>query len=175
MNFKCIETVKYPLELTWQTLRDHLPEIAASQGDIEYVKVEKRVKKAPNSVNVVSTWKAAPELPGFLLNFIKPEMLIWRDTAVWNNATHTCDFDIETHYKVEDISCIGKIQLEAVGTKSTRIIYSGVFTITKTAKSSIFMNSFVIRGIEALAAKLIAHNFSKTPEALGRKIKDLSK
>jgi hypothetical protein len=171
MDFNCIETIKYPLATVWETMRDHLPEIAALQDDIEYVKVDKRVKKKPDSVHVISTWKADPPLPSFLKGFIKPEMLIWTDDAVWDNENFICHFDIATHYKIEDITCVGSIKFDPAGTKSTKITYSGILTIKKTPKSSIFMTGFIIKGIEAVAAPLIARNFSKVVKALADTIK----
>lgn len=166
MDFKCTETIKYPIAKTWPTMRDHLPEIAAQQDDIEYVKVDKRSKKG-QTMHVISTWKSDPPLPSFLKGFIKPDMLIWTDDAVWDNDATTCTFNIITNYKVEDIRCVGTIKFEpAAGGKSTKIIYSGTLTIAKTAKSSIFMTGFVIKGIEAVASTLIETNFAKVAKAL---------
>jgi hypothetical protein len=152
-------------------LRDRLPEIAAGQDDIEYVKVTKRDKKDPNSHHVISTWRAAPPLPSFLKGFIKPDMLIWVDDAVWDNEATTCYFAISPNYKVEDIKCTGTIRFEKADRgKSTRVTYSGTLTIERTARSSIFMTGLIIRGIEAVASKLIEHNFAKVVHALDRAI-----
>jgi hypothetical protein len=167
MEFHCTEIVKYPLALAWETLRDHLPQIAAAQDDIKYVKIKKRDKKDPAAHHVISTWQADPPLPSFLMSFIKPDMLIWTDDAVWDNTAHQCHFTITPNYKVEDIQCRGHIKLESTNRdKSTRIIYTGVLTIKKTSRSSIFMTGFIIKGIEAVASRLIAHNFSKTVREL---------
>ena len=170
MDFKNVQTLKYPAPLVWATMRDHLPHIVSAQDDMDYVQVEKRSNKKPNAVHIISTWKADPPLPGFLKNFIKPDMLVWTDDAVWDNDTTTCTFDITTHYKVEDIDCTGTIQVEAAGSKSSKITYSGVLTISKTERSSIFLSGFIIRGIESLASTLIAHNFGKVVKALGETI-----
>lgn len=171
MKFKCIDNVKYPIAQVWATMRDQLPEIAAQQDDISYVKVGKRDKKSPKSVHVISTWCADPPLPSFLKGFIKPDMLIWTDDAVWNNESHTCHFNIITNYKVEDIRCVGTIAFEAEGTKSTVITYSGELTIKKTPKSSIFMTGFIIKGIEGVASKVIENNFEKVVKGVIATIK----
>jgi hypothetical protein len=134
-------------------------------------KVDKRAKKSPNSVHVISTWKADPPLPSFLKGFIKPGMLIWTDDAVWANDETTCHFNIRTHYQVEDIYCEGIIQCQAAGAKATKITYSGKLTIKRTSKSSIFMTGFIIRGIEALAGTIIERNFTKTVKGLEAFIK----
>ena len=167
MEFKCTETLKYPLTTVWPTMRDRLPDIAAMQDDIEYVKVQSRTKKGKESVHVISTWRADPPLPAFLKGFIKPDMLIWTDDAVWENDTTTCHFTIITNYKVEDIQCVGTIRFEeAAKGRSTKIIYSGTLTIQKTARSSIFMTGFIIKGIEAVASHLIENNFAKVVKTL---------
>ena len=171
MNFKCIETLKHPSPLVWATLRDQLPEIAELQDDIEYVHVEKRTQKPAGTTHVVSTWRADPPVPAFLKGFIKPDMLIWTDDAIWTDVDTTCRFNIITHYKVEDIRCVGTIAVEPEGKKSTRIIYSGTLTIKKTPKSSIFMTGLIIRGIEAVASKIIEHNFDKVAKTLDKMIK----
>lgn len=165
MEFKCVDTVKYPLAQVWTTMRDHLTDIAAEQEDIAYIKVVKRENKA-KSTHVVSTWCADPPVPSFLKGFIKPDMLVWTDDAVWENKDTVCTFHIITNYKVEDIRCTGTIALEAAGAKSTRITYSGELTIRKTAKSSIFMTGFIIKGIETVASTLIENNFEKFVKAM---------
>ena len=172
MEFKCTETVKYPLATVWPMMRDRLPEIAAMQDDIEYVKVQKRAKKDSQSIHVISTWKTDPPLPAFLKGFIKPDMLIWTDDAVWENDTTTCHFNIITNYQVEDIRCVGTIKFEGTPKgKSTKIVYSGTLTIRKTARSSMFMTGFIIKGIEAVASHLIEQNFDKVVKTLTEAIK----
>ena len=166
MEFHSVQTVKHPLPTVWATMRDQLPEIASQQADIDYVKVEKRSKKGTTSVHVLSTWKSNPPLPSMIKNFIKPEMLIWTDDALWDNASTICQFTITTHYKVEEIACTGSIIFEAAGSKSTKITYSGAFTITKTKKSSIFMTGLVIKGIETVARTIIENNFNRVVKAM---------
>jgi len=153
------------MERVWAVTRDHLPEIAELQDDIEYVKVTKRErdKKKPHLTHVISTWRADPPLPALLKGLIKPDMLIWTDEAAWDDNTNTCEFNIITNYKVEDIRCVGSIQFESVSAgKQTKITYSGELTIRKTSKSSILMTGFIIRAIESLAGTIIEHNFAKT-------------
>ena len=171
MDFKCTETLHHPLPVVWETIRDRLPEIAALQDDMEYVKVIKRAKKKPDGVHVISQWQAAPPLPAMLKNMIKPEMMLWTEDAVWDNETHSSRFSIETHYKVEDISCVGSIACTKAG-RGTKVTFSGTFTIKKTSKSSVFLTGFVLSAIEALAGRLIPHNFSKVIRSLDNVISE---
>ena len=168
MDFKCSETLQYPLPLVWERMRDHLTDIATQQDDIAYARVEKRIKKKPNAVHVISTWQADPPLPSFIKGFIRPEMLIWTDDSRWDNDTYITYFHIATHYKVESITCLGTIRFEPQARgKNTKIIFSGILTIAKTSRSSIFLTGFVIRAIEAIAGKLIVSNFVKVIKAVG--------
>ena len=172
MDFECISIVKYPLPVVWETMRDQLPELVSQQDDIDYIKVQKRAKKGTKSVHVISEWKADPPLPSLIKGFIKPDMLVWIDDADWNNEEHICHFTITPHYQVEEIHCVASIKFEqeAKG-KSTKIIYSGTLTIARTSRSSIFMTGIIIKGIEAVASKLIEHNFSKVVKTLDETIK----
>jgi hypothetical protein len=172
MHFECISTVKYPLPIVWETMRDYLPELASQQDDIDYIKVEKRAPKGAISVHVISEWKADPPLPSLIKGFIKPDMLVWIDDADWRNEEHICHFTITPHYQIEEIHCVGSIKFEpeAKG-KSTKIIYSGKLTIARTSRSSIFMTGIIIKGIEAVAGKLIEHNFSKVVKTLDEMIR----
>ena len=174
MDFKCKESLNYPIELVWTTFRDHLPEISAQQDDIEYVKVEKRVKKKPDAIHVVSLWKSNPSIPGFIKKVITPDLLIWTDTAIWDNEEHICHFTIDTHYKIEDVKCEGTIHFESTSAgKHTRITYSGQLTIEKTPRSSIFMTGFVIKAIEAFAERMIETNFSKVVKSCEERLKSM--
>jgi len=114
-----------------------------------------------------------PTTSCFLKGFIKPDMLIWTDDAVWENDTTTCHFNIITNYQVEDIRCVGTIKFEGTPKgKSTKIVYSGTLTIRKTARSSMFMTGFIIKGIEAVASHLIEQNFDKVVKTLTETIKE---
>jgi hypothetical protein len=173
MKFNTNQILKYPPATVWAAMRDQMHAIVASQNDMDYVRIDQRIQKTPKILHILSTWKADPPLPAFLKSFIKPDMLVWNDDALWDNEKHICDFKIKTHYQVEDIYCTGHITLEAMaGGKSTRIHYSGELTIKKTPRSSIFMTGLVIRGIESVASTLIENNFSKVVKGLGEAIKE---
>jgi hypothetical protein len=151
MKFKCVETVRHPLPQVWAAMRDHLPDIAAAQDDIAYVKVEKRNTKDPKATHVLSTWCADPPIPGFLKSFIKPDMLIWTDDATWYNDETLCHFNITPNYQVEEIHCQGQIAFAADGAKTTIVTYSGELTIRNTERSSIFIETNfdkVVKGAE---------------------------
>jgi hypothetical protein len=173
MHFKNVLTIKHPQAIVWATIRDHLPDIVARQEDIEYVKVIKKEKRPPHALRVVSQWKANPPLPQFLKKFIKPDMMIWTDDAIWDDDAGVCSFTIKAHYDVEDINSVGMIEFKPMaGGKSTRITYSGSLTIQRTSRSSVFMTGFIIRGIESVASRLISHNFAKTVKVLTAHIED---
>lgn len=167
MEYKTTETLPYPIDKCWAAMRDGLPDIAAAQKDLEYVKVSKRRREASGSLHVLSRWKADPPLPAFLKGFIKPEMLLWTDDAHWHDNRHTCEFVIHPDYDTEDIRCSGSIVFEpGPRGKGTRITYSGSFSMNRTERSSILMTGLVLRGIETLACQIITRNFAAVAKTL---------
>lgn len=164
MEFKTTAVLKYPQKIVWWAMRDHLPEIAEMQQEIQSVQEQEREHPAPGQTRVVSIWRAAPDLPGFLMQYVKPEMLQWTDTAVWKDELWECHWEISPHYLSEYIDCKGITKFEpAMGGLGTRVTFSGTLGIAQNK----VVTGMLLQGVENIVGKVIPNNFNKMMKTLG--------
>src|SRR4051794_28303534 len=105
--FKSIAIVKHPLDLTWVTIRDRMPELVPMLDDVASITVVERYDEGDGTVRLVNEWQVQVTLPIALRSVIKPEHLGWTDRAVWDAAARECRWSIEPFFLPEAVRCAG--------------------------------------------------------------------
>ena len=169
MEFKTIAVVKFPIEEVWETMRDQLPMLSEFLEDIESITVQDKQEEQKGNLRVINIWQASPKLPSIIADRIKPEMLVWTDTAVWKEKTLTCDWIIDPHYFSGKVACQGNTRFEpAIGGRGTRITFAGDLKIDTSLGVSNMMGDLISKGVETILVKVIPNNFSKLSGAITR-------
>jgi hypothetical protein len=167
MEFRTVTIVKHPTALVWETMQEHLPEIASAVPDIESVSPMSSSKNEEGHLLMVNVWKAKPPLPDFLSKMVQPDMLTWTDSAVWKEAQRSCRWEIRSHYFKEQMSCIGNTSFEpAMGGKACRLSFEGTLHWQANALPIKMAGPLVAQGIESFMASMIPANFRKLTEAV---------
>lgn len=165
MDFKTLLIIKHPLEAAWAAMRDHLPEIAALTDDIESVQTRERTELSPGILQVVSDWKAVPQIPKPITSYTKPEWFSWTDTAVWNDATKICQWTLQPLAFSEQLEIIGSSLMEpALGGQGTRITIQGKLTFQPSAAGQ--LGKLASLGIEPILKQVITNSFNRMSKAL---------
>lgn len=170
MNFKSVSIVKFPVELTWNTMIHYLPQIASGVDELESVVEQERIKISPGVTNIVSIWKAKPKLPEFILKHIKSDMLSWTDAATWLENDKKIEWKITSHF-LKNVENEGNTLFEpAMGGKGCRLTFSGSLVIREDNGSSGFgiLTGTILKAAEGIIAQMIPSNFRKLAEALGK-------
>src|SRR5437870_2465128 len=107
MNFKTVSIVKFPVEITWQTMLNHLPDIAKDVDDLESIKEVERSNPTDDTTKVISVWCAKPKLPSMVMKYIKPDMLEWDDIALWKEKEKIIEWEIHSHHYYDELQCRG--------------------------------------------------------------------
>ena len=89
MNFKTISIIKFPVDVAWNTMMNHLPDIAKDVDDLESITEIERTPLPGEITRVINVWKSKPKLPAMVIKYINPDMLAWTDTATWNEQEKT--------------------------------------------------------------------------------------
>ncbi len=161
-TFKTIAVVKHPRTIVWQTIRDHLDELAPILGDIEGVNVQSRAD-TPDGVRLVNVWRAKVPIPESLSSMITPDMLAWTDHAEWRAHSWECHWQIEPHFYSDRIRCIGITRYEeAMAGRGTRLTFQGDLDVLA---SNIPGASALL---EAFTTRLIPKNFQKLTKAVSQ-------
>jgi hypothetical protein len=173
--FKSLVIIKHPVDLTWVTIRDRMPELVPMLDDVASIAVVERHEDGDGTVQLVNEWWAQVNLPAALRSVIKPEHLGWTDRAVWDEAGRECRWSIEPFFLPEAVRCAGTTRYEpAIGGRGTRITFAGNIDID-AAKLGTIPAAFgwpVATAVEMLVTTIIPRNFRKTTEALTQLLGD---
>jgi hypothetical protein len=169
--FNNLIIVKHPLELTWTTIRDRMPELVPMLDDVASIAVVERHENGDGTVRLVNEWRACVNIPAALRSMIKPEMLGWTDRAIWDDAVHKCCWSIEPFFLPAAVRCAGATLYEpAIGGRGTRITFTGTIDIDTARLGTIpaALGLPVATAVEMLVTTIIPKNFRKTTEALAK-------
>jgi hypothetical protein len=173
MDFKTLLIIKHPVESAWVAMRDHLPEIAALTEEIESLQTREKIEITPGILQVISDWKANPQLPKPIAHYTKPEWFSWTDTAVWNDATKTCQWTLHPLAFSQQLEIVGSSLMEAaLGGQGTRITIQGQLTFLPSAAGQ--MGKLASLGIEPILKQVITNSFNRMSKALSEYLTNLA-
>ena len=163
MDFKSLSIIKQPQDKVWQTMRDHLIDVARHVDDIDSITLHSRQEMAPDAVEIVNIWKANPPIPDSVARYIDSKMLMWTDTAHWDSKTGQCSWTIQSHYFKDKMHCQGQTIYEpALGGRGCRITFQGDIQWEKGLPLSLgLMDDLVSKALESIIGKVIPNNFRK--------------
>lgn len=166
-EFKTLSVIKYPIEVTWEKMRDNLPEIVEFLDDIEKVLEKDRIVNKSNIVNIINIWYASPKIPSLIKNYIKSEMLTWTDNASWDENIFQCNWTIKPHAFADHVECKGITKFEsAIAGRGTKITFSGFIDLSSADIKTALLGGITFNLIESFIVKLIPNNFIKLTNAL---------
>lgn len=171
MNFKTISIIKFPVELSWITMMNKLPEIAKDVTDLESITEVERKQLDEDSVKIINIWIAKPNLPALVVKYINRNMLTWTDTANWNESKKCIDWEIRSHHFYEEMHCKGSTSFEpAMGGKGCRITFSGSLEWKGKVLSLGLgiLDNTISKAVESVLTQMIPSNFRKITEVMGR-------
>ena len=169
MQFKTVSIVKFTPAVTWEAMLNHMPQIAEGVDDLESIVEKEKAVLSPELTKVVNLWQAKPNLPQLIAKHIKPDMLIWTDTAIWNGEKQTVAWTIQSHYFGDQMHCSGTTTFEpAMGGKGCRLTFGGELN-WKAGSVSLgfgFLDGALLKTAESVLTQMIPANFRKITEAL---------
>ncbi|MBK6731825.1 MAG: hypothetical protein IPG60_12975 [Bacteroidetes bacterium] len=78
MDFTTVSILKIPTEQVWETMLNHLPDIAEGVAELKTINVIDRIQLPNNTNTVISIWTASPQLPSFVVKYINQICLFGR-------------------------------------------------------------------------------------------------
>lgn len=119
MKIEANATIAFPRELSFQTYRDHLPDLVPYLPNVKRIDVKEDESNAggvASRTRKLNIWHAKADVPTIAQSIIKPEMLSWEDHAVWDESAWTCEWKVKPAFFAEAIRCEGKNQFVDQGT-----------------------------------------------------------
>lgn len=90
-------TIEQPADVVYPLVRDEMEKIVPYMPDIVRIEVLERTQRDDGRVSIVNQWFSRPSnIPTLIQKFVKPEFFSWKDYAVWNDDTHSVDYELES-------------------------------------------------------------------------------
>ncbi|MBZ0273361.1 DUF2505 family protein [bacterium] len=126
-HFEFDDTIGYPIDKVWPIYRDRMPKIAEFLPNIRRIDLVSR-EETETGVFAVLEWHARARLPGVAARLIPENMMMWTDTATWNNVDHVVHFEITVPALSDAVRVSGVNRFEAEGS-TTRVRIGGELRI----------------------------------------------
>jgi hypothetical protein len=167
-EFRSIMVLKCPREKLWNTMRDHLPQLAGRIDEIESVTELEREANPDGSVRIVNRWLIRQQVPVFARALVGATEVSWIDRNLWSAAKSSCEWTIEPSVMRDSLSCAGITRFEeAIGGRGTRVTFEGAIDL----KPSLWigplasLQSPITRFLESIVTTVIPRNFRDVLDA----------
>ena len=167
MRIESDSVIKYPLELTYRTYRDELPEFVDYLPNVRAIRVESR-DETEGVVALVNVWEGGGDIPAAVRTLLREDMLTWTDYATWKEAEHLCEWNIKTHAFEEAVRCSGTNRFIAIDEGRTRMELRGDLSIDlkKVRGVPSFLAGSLGRTVEQFLVKQITTNLTSVSAGL---------
>ncbi|MCA8924225.1 MAG: hypothetical protein KDD82_20615 [Planctomycetes bacterium] len=129
MEFTCSDRVTHPAEVVHSLLRDDMTKILPYLPDVDAIEVLTREDEA-TGVRIVNLWRASEgAVPRVAQAFLKPEMLTWKDHALWLHEARKAQWRLEPNVGGDLFDCNGSTTVTPDGDGACRIDVAGALNV----------------------------------------------
>ena len=162
MDIRSVERIGHPVDEVYTTFRDRLPEITRYIPNVDRIEVVEREELGTGRLRLLNHWYAIGEIPAVARSILKPEMLSWKDHARWDDDALHVEWELETHFFTEAVSCRGVNAFQAVGDDETEVALSGTLELDLAAIPMVprLLRTKVSSEVERFVVALIQPNLA---------------
>lgn len=173
MRIESDSVIKFPLELTYRTYRDQLPECVRYLPNVRSIRVEERHEE-DGVIRLVNVWEGGGDIPKPIRPLVSEDMLSWHDYATWRESDWMCEWDIKTHAFAEAVRCSGTNRFIEIDEGRTRLEIRGDLSIDLKKVKGVpsFMAGSLGRTVEQFLVKQITMNLTSVSEGLSTYLRE---
>ncbi len=101
------DIVNGPIDTVYKIVRDDLSKLVEFMPNISKIECKER-SEDNGKIHILNHWFAKGEVPAMAKKFINPDILSWKDVAVWDEATKTVEYRLESFVANSIFSVRGK-------------------------------------------------------------------
>jgi len=90
------DIVNQSADVVYLMLRDDMVKIVPYMLNIEKIEMLKYERTSDTRIEVMNHWHAKADVPSVIKSFIKPELMQWKDFAVWKDDEKSVDYRVES-------------------------------------------------------------------------------
>jgi len=161
--------IHHPRDVVYVAYRDRLEDLVPYLPNVDVVKVL-RSEREGTELHVTNRWTASAPIPGIARKVIKPEMLSWRDFAVWRDEAWCCDWRIENPLLPRQVRVEGRNTFVELGHDRCRFEIRGELEIDGAGLPGVprVVGRRISPHVERFVVALIEPNLVKTADGVGR-------
>lgn len=107
MNIECDAGISFPRPLVFETYRDHLLDLIPYLPNVRDIELKSR-REVQGQLFCINHWHGGGEIPAIARGILSKEMLSWTEHNIWDPATYTLVWRIETHAFTKAVTCAGE-------------------------------------------------------------------
>ncbi len=136
MEFSHLERSSHPRDRVFRAHRDEFEAVVTALDDVRRVDLQSRAEHAGGRLEQVHRWQGSPSaLPVLVRPFVSEDLLVWRQTTLWDPATWRAEWSIEVPGLGPAMECRGINAYEEATPGSTiRVTGSFVFLPQRAAQ-----------------------------------------
>lgn len=162
MRIESRDRLPYPVMDVYCAVRDHQVDFVIFMPDVLDIKVVEREELAGNQLRLLSHWHGATKIPSLLKKIVNPEMMSWKDHALWHDDELFVEWHLETFYQQDLFRCRGRTTFMESGERKTEMVLEANLEVNASAIPGVpsFLGSKISLQVEAFIAKLISPNLN---------------
>ena len=139
------------------------------------IKIEVKNRKVgkDNTLKVTNYWFAKAEIPTLVKKFIKPELLSWKDKAVWKDDAFEVHYELESFFANDLFEAKGVNSFVAKGDNKTEFILNCEINIYPEKVPGVpkFLAKKVSPVINTLVEKILGPNLTAMGKGINQYFK----
>ncbi len=121
MRLENKEIVRQKPEEVYRKVKDEPPDLVPYIPFIYKIEQLSREGRSDSKTKVVNHWYADVDVPKMLKAIYRPELLQWKDHAVWDDEKMRADFELECVYDPKLYELTGSLTFNASGEDKTEL------------------------------------------------------
>ena len=169
MKLEHSDEISASADLVYKIVKDQSPELAPYLPSIERIETIQRSNLSAEQEQVVNHWYAQIDIPVLISKFISKDLLSWKDTAVWDHASKSVTYQLESFIANDLFDANGCNKFEAISEDKMRLTLSCEVIIHPDSVPGVprLMKKKVAPLIEKIIEKMMQPNIT----SLGKGIK----
>jgi len=170
MEIHSAEIIDFAIDVVFPLVRDNLNELIPYMQNVKRIETESREAAGEGRIRLVNRWHAKGEVPKVVQTIVKPEMLTWLDTAIWDDGQKTCQWEITPMFFKGNVSCSGTNYYKPQGKDRTKLEITGDLTIQVKGIPGVprLLEKKIASQIEKFIVKLLTPNLTSLARGISQ-------
>ncbi|MEK7692248.1 MAG: hypothetical protein AAB425_14625 [Bdellovibrionota bacterium] len=173
MRLENSDTVEADAQTVYKIIRDQLTGLVPFLPNVGKIEVLSRKDLGGGRTEIVNLWHAKAEIPSVAKKFISPDILSWKDYAVWNDEEMAVEYRLEPAFGGSLFEVKGRNFLKVRDAKSSQLHLTCDVAIYPEKLPGVprLLAGVVKPAVEELIKKILTPNLTSLASGVNGKLK----